>query len=188
MYKMICVLSLMMFFSCSSDHNTSDTDSNEIKEDLYTYNVEEKIKELGFDLVVPGKPVAKYVHSVRTGNLVFMSGKGPRDKDGKLIVGKVGKDLTVEQGYEAARRVAIAQLGALKAEIGDLNKVRRVVKVLGMVNATPEFGNHPEVINGFSATMLEVFGERGEHARAAVGMGSLPRNMAVEIEMIVEVE
>jgi enamine deaminase RidA (YjgF/YER057c/UK114 family) len=117
-----------------------------------------------------------------------MAGKGPKKEDGTYITGQVGKDLTVEEGYAAARITGIQQLAALKAEIGDLNKVTRIVKVTGMVNAIPGFGDQPEVINGFSDFMVEVFGEKGKHARAAVGMGSLPRNIAVEIEMIVEVE
>lgn len=156
---------------------------------LYNYDVEERIKELGIVLTEPGKPVANYVNSVRTGNLVFMAGKGPTNPDtGERITGKVGVDLTIEEGYEAARFTAIAQLSALKAEIGDLNKVVRIVKVLGMVNAEASFTNQPEVINGFSDLMVEIFGERGKHARAAVGMGSLPRDIACEVEMIVEVQ
>ena len=156
---------------------------------LYDYDVEEKIKELGIVLVEPAKPIANYVNSVRTGNLVFMAGKGPTTPvTRERITGKVGIDLTIDQGYEAARFTAIEQLSALKAQIGDLNKVVRIVKVLGMVNAEPSFTSHPEVINGFSDLMVEVFGDRGKHARAAVGMGSLPRNIACEIEMIVEVQ
>lgn len=154
----------------------------------YDYDIEDRVASLGMVLSEPSPPVANYVNAVRTGNLVFMAGKGPVDKDGNRIVGKVGVDLTVEEGYEAAKRVAVAQLSALKAEIGDLNKVVRVVKVLGMVNCAPDFENQPEVINGFSDTIVEIFGDKGKHARAAVGMGSLPRNIAVEIEMIVEVE
>ena len=149
---------------------------------------EEKLKELGIVLKEPAVPVANYVNAVRTGNLIFLAGKGPRTPEGELVTGKLGDDLSVEKGYEAARAVAILQLAVLKTELGDLNKVKRIVKVLGMVNATPDFTNHPEVINGFSDLMVEVFGEKGKHARAAVGMGSLPRNIAVEIELIVEVE
>lgn len=156
--------------------------------ELYSYDIETKISELGIELKEPSPPVANYVNAVRTGNLVFMAGKGPTRPDGTRITGKVGIDLTVEEGYEAAKLVAEAQLAALKAEIGDLNKVVRIVKVLGMVNCTSDFENQPEVINGFSDTMVEIFGERGKHARAAVGMGSLPRNISVEIEMIVEVQ
>ncbi len=152
------------------------------------FDPEGRLAELGIALEPPSTPVANYVHAVRSGNLVFLAGKGPRDEAGNLITGKLGAGMTVEEGYQAARRAGIGQLAALKAEIGDLKNVKRVVKVLGMVNATPEFTDHPEVINGFSDLMVEVFGERGKHARAAVGMGSLPRNLCVEVEMIVEVE
>ena len=143
---------------------------------------------MGITLKEPSAPVANYVNAVRSGNLLFLAGKGPRTPEGELITGKLGADLSVEQGYEAARAVAILQLAVLKSELGDLSKVKRIVKVLGMVNASPDFTDPPEVINGFSDLMVEVFGEKGKHARAAVGMGSLPRNIAVEIEMIVEVE
>lgn len=158
------------------------------QEELYDYDVEERINSLGITLAEPSSPVANYVNSVRTGNLVFMAGKGPNKPEGGYVTGKLGSDLTIEEGYEAGRLVAIAQLSALKAEVGDLNKVVRIVKVLGMVNSAPDFGDQPEVVNGFSDTMVEVFGERGKHARAAVGMGSLPRNIAIEVEMIVEVQ
>jgi len=155
---------------------------------LYSYDVEQRLDSLGITLSQPSPPAGNYVNAVRTGNLVFMAGKGPNLPEGGYVTGKVGADLTIEEGYEAAKLVAIAQLSALKAEIGDLNKVVRIVKVLGMVNCTPDFTNQPEVINGFSDTMVSVFGDRAKHARAAVGMGSLPRNIAVEIEMIVEVQ
>lgn len=155
---------------------------------IYTYDVEKRLEELGIELTTPPPPVANYVNAVTSGNLVFMAGKGPTTADGSLITGKVGADLSVDEGYEAAKRVAAAQLSALKAEIGDLNKVSRIVKVTGMVNCTPDFTSQPEVINGFSDVMVAVFGNRGKHARAAVGMSSLPRNIAVEIDMIVEVE
>ena len=152
-------------------------------------DVEEKLKKLGITLPTPSAPIANYVNAVTTSdNLVFLAGKGPKKEDGTYITGKVGKDLSVEEGYAAARRSGILQLGALKAAIGDLNRVKRIVKVLGMVNTTADFTDHPEVINGFSDLMVEVFGDRGKHARAAVGMYSLPRNIAVEIEMIVEIE
>lgn len=173
---------LMLLTSCLSPGGENKTS------DFYSYDVEARLDSMGIELKIPGTPSANYVHTVRTGNLVFTAGKGPATPDGVLITGKLGKDLSVEEGYQAARRVAIAQLGALKAEIGDLNRVKRIVKVLGMVNAVPEFTQQPEVINGFSDFMVEVFGERGKHARSAVGMSSLPRNISVEIEMIVEVE
>lgn len=148
---------------------------------------ETRLKALGIELPVPGTPIANYVRAVRTGNLVFLAGAGPQ-VEGRYITGKVGADLSVEEGYRAARITGIAQLGVLKAELGDLSKVKRIVKVLGMVNCPPEFSEQPEVLNGFSDLMVEVFGEKGKHARSAVGMAALPRNMAVEIEMIVEVE
>ena len=166
--------------------NTKST--TPVKQKLYDYDIESRLKELGVELPIMTKPIANYVHAVKTGNLVFLAGKGPRDQEGNIIKGKLGKDITIEKAYGAARNVAISQLGALKSEIGDLNKVVRIVKVLGMVNATEDFGNQPEVINGFSDFIVEVFGERGKHARAAVGMSSLPRNMVCEIEMIVEIQ
>ncbi|MEG3656257.1 RidA family protein [Arenibacter palladensis] len=151
------------------------------------YDPEKKLKELGITLTEASAPVANYVNAVRSGNLIFLSGKGPLQSNGENIEGKVGTDLTIEEGYEAARITGINQLSVLKSELGNLNKVVRVVKVLGMVNAGPDFPDHPKVINGYSDLMVAVFGERGKHARAAVGMGSLPGNIAVEIEMIVEV-
>jgi enamine deaminase RidA (YjgF/YER057c/UK114 family) len=149
---------------------------------------EQNLKSLGIELPTPAKPIANYVPAVRTGNLIFLAGKGPSKPDGSYITGKPGKDLSIEEGYKAAELTAINQLAALKAAIGDLNKVKRIVKVLGMVNSDPEFKDHPKVINGFSDLIVKVFGEKGKHARSAVGMCSLPMNMAVEVEMIVEVE
>ncbi len=151
-------------------------------------NIEAKLKEMGIVLPSAGKPVANYVPSVRSGNLVFLSGHGPFNENGTLITGKVGADLTLDQGYEAARRVAIGLLGSLKAEIGDLDKVKRVVKLLGMVNCASDFTDQPKVINGASDLIVEVFGDKGKHARSAVGMNALPMDISVEIEMIVEVE
>lgn len=151
-------------------------------------DIEVRLRELGITLPEVSPPVANYVNAVRTGKLVFLSGKGPTRPEGGYVTGKVGRDLSVEEGYAAARLVAINQLAALKAEIGDLNRVTRVVKVLGMVNCTSDFERQPEVINGFSDLIVEVFGDKGKHARSAVGMGSLPRNIAVEVEWIVEVK
>jgi enamine deaminase RidA (YjgF/YER057c/UK114 family) len=149
--------------------------------------VDEKLKELGIELPSSAAPVGNYVPAVRSGNLVFLSGHGPVGKDG-VVTGKVGRELTVEAGYEAAKIVAIGLLGSLKGLIGDLDKVRRVVKLLGMVNCDSAFTEHPGVIDGASDLLVEVFGERGKHARSAVGMNALPFDIAVEIEMIVEVE
>ncbi len=151
-------------------------------------DIEQKLKEKGIVLTTPSAPIANYVNAVRVGNLLYLSGKGPTRADGSNITGKVGKDLTIEQGYQAARLVGINHLSVLKAELGNLNKVKRIVKVLGMVNCENSFGDQPKVINGYSDLMVEVFGDKGKHARSAVGMGSLPSNIAVEVEVIVEVE
>jgi enamine deaminase RidA (YjgF/YER057c/UK114 family) len=149
---------------------------------------EENVARLGLDLSKPPTPVANYVMAVRTGNLVYVSGHGPVQLDGSRISGKVGDTISLEEGYQAARSCGLAMLRSLRAEIGDLNKVNRVVKLLGMVNAVPEFNDHPKVINGCSDLLVDVFGERGVHARSAVGMGSLPNQIPVEIEMIVEIK
>lgn len=154
----------------------------------YSQDAESRLKELKIDLPVIGNPIANYVHVVRSGNLLFLSGKGPSNAEGVYITGKVGKDLTLEEGQAAARLTAINQLAVLKATLGNLNKVKRIVKVLGMVNCENDFKDHSKVINGFSDLIVEVFGEKGKHARSAVGMSSLPNNMAVEVELIVEVE
>lgn len=148
---------------------------------------DKKLDSLGISLFTPSKPVANYVHARQSGNMVYLSGKGPGLPDGTSVNGKVGGDLTLEEGYQAARRCGISQLSVLKDHLGDLNRVKRVVKVLGMVNCTPDFTDQSKVINGFSDLMVEVLGEKGKHARSAVGMGSLPSNIAVEVEVIVEV-
>lgn len=175
------VLSFLIF-SCAPDRETNSDTQN------IGYDVEEKLAELGIELREPTPPTANYVKAVRANNLVFLSGHGPDKPDGTLVVGKLGSDLNLKEGQQAARLTGISMLASLKNEIGDLNKVKRVVKVMGMVNATPDFTQHSQVINGFSDLMVEVFGEHGKHARAAVGMGSLPGNIPVEIDMIVEVE
>jgi len=149
---------------------------------------DKKLKDLGISLIAPSKPMANYVKAVRTGNLLYLAGHGPTRADGSNITGKVGRDLTTEQGVEAARQTAISLLSTLKAELGDLNKVKRVVKVLGMVNCTENFTDQPRVINGCSDLLVAVLGDKGKHARSAVGMYALPSNIAVEIEMIVEIE
>lgn len=172
-------------FSCEAN---TDGETVKAQSNAATNTIEQRLTELGVELPEPSSPVANYVNAVTTGNLVFLAGKGPKKADGEYITGKVGADLTEEEGYEAARIAGINQLAALKAEIGNLDRVVRIVKVTGMVNCTPDYGNQPEVVNGFSDLMVEVFGEKGKHARAAVGMGSLPRNIAVEVEMVVEIE
>jgi len=150
---------------------------------------EEKLKQLGIDLGTVSAPVANYVNAVQTGKLLYLAGKGPRvDAQGVRPRGKVGRDYTVEQAYQHARSVGLDLLAVMRTELGSLDKVKRVVKVLGMVNAVPEFTDHPKVINGCSDLFVEVFGEAGKHARSAVGMGSLPMGIPVEIEVIVEVE
>jgi enamine deaminase RidA (YjgF/YER057c/UK114 family) len=149
---------------------------------------EENLKRLKLDLGTVSQPVANYVNAVRAGNLLFLAGKGPRAENGKRPSGKVGREYTAEQAYQHARTVGMDLLAVMRAELGSLDKVKRVVKVLGMVNAVPEFQDHPKVINGCSDLFVQVFGERGKHARSAVGMGSLPMGIPVEIECIVEVE
>lgn len=150
-------------------------------------SAEQKVKELGLVLPPTPKPVGTYVGGVRSGNLLFMSGVGPRQPDGSLIKGKLGSTMSVEQGYEAARVVGLNMLANIRGQLGSLDKVKRVVKVLGMVNATPDFEDPPKVINGFSDLLVEVFGDAGRGARSAVGMATLPFQMAVEVEMVLEV-
>ena len=149
---------------------------------------EQNLKSLGIMLPKQSAPIANYVNYVRTGNLIYFSGTGPAIEDQGYVKGKLGKDLTIDQGREAARITGINMIANLKNAIGDLNKVKRIVKVLGMVNSAENFTDQPKVINGFSDLMVAVFGEKGKHARSAVGMMALPMNMAVEIEMSVEVE
>lgn len=152
---------------------------------------EEKLKELGFELQEPNAPIANYVPWVRTGNLIYLSGQGPNragDASATVYDGKLGERYGIEEGYQAAQQTAFNLLCALKAATGDLSKVSRIVKVLGMVNSTPDFADQPKVINGCSDLLVEVFGDKGKHARSAVGMGALPNNIPVEIEFIAEVE
>lgn len=149
---------------------------------------EQKLEQLGYKLPPVSKPIANYVKWVRVGNLLYTSGHGPTRVNGELIKGKIGAGMSVEQGYEAAQVTALQLLSTIKDAIGELAKVKRVVKVLGMVNCTPEFGDQPKVINGCSDLIVAVFGERGKHARSAVGMNALPNGMAVEIEVIIEIE
>jgi len=147
----------------------------------------QRLKQLGIDLPEVTAPLANYVNAVRSGKLLFLAGKGPSAVDGMRPIGKLGREFDVAQGYKFARSTGLALLAVMKSELGSLDRVVRVVKVLGMVNAMPEFGDHPKVINGCSDLFVEVFGERGRHARSAVGMGSLPSGIPVEIEVIVEV-
>ncbi len=150
--------------------------------------VEAKLEALGLTLPTPPAPVANYVRAVQVGNLVFLSGHGPT-RDGKQAYqGKVGAERTTEEGYEAAKLVMLNCLASLKEAIGDLDRVERIVKLLGMVNCTEDFGDQPKVINGASDLQVELFGEKGRHARSAVGMQALPMQITVEIEMIVQIK
>ncbi len=146
--------------------------------------VEQRLQELGIELPAPVQPVATYVRWVQTGNLLFISGTGPSDS---APTGKLGTDLTIEQGQAAAREVGLQIIATVKDALGDLDRVKRVVKVLGMVNSAPDFADQPKVINGCSDLMVEVFGDKGRHARSAVGVYRLPLGFAVEVDAIVEV-
>ena len=151
--------------------------------------IDDRLNELGVDIPTPAVPVANYLGWVRTGNLIFTAGQ-VTVKDGEFLhVGKVGAEISVEEAAEAAKLCAINIIAQVKQACdGDLDKVKRIVKLVGFVNGVPEFTDHPKVINGASDFMVEVFGEKGKHARSAVGAGSLPLNIAVEIEAVVEVE
>ena len=149
-------------------------------------SAEQKLAELGLTLPPLPKPVGNYVPFKRAGDLIFLSGQGPRRPDGSTITGKVGRDVTIEEAYEHAKLIGLGLLAAAKLAAGDLDKIE-VLKVLGMVNAIPEFKDQPKVINGCSDLFVAVLGERGKHARSAVGMGSLPLQMTVEIEAIMRI-
>ncbi|MEX2120812.1 MAG: RidA family protein [Pirellulales bacterium] len=152
-------------------------------------SAEGRLKELGLQLPPPPKPAGVYKPVVVSGNMAYVSGHGPLKADGTMIVGRVGHDLDLKGGYDAARQTGLAILASLRASLGNLDRVRRVVKTLGMVNATPDFTQQPAVINGFSELFSDVFGEEhGVGARSAVGMGSLPGNIAVEVEVILELK
>ena len=144
--------------------------------------IDERLNELGIKLPPVPAPAGNYVHAVRTGNLLYLAGKGPGE-----ATGKVGGGISVEEAYRYARETGLVLIAVMRQELGSLDRVNRIVKVLGMVNAVPEFGQQPQVVNGCSDLFVEVFGEKGRHARSAVGMGSLPGGIPVEIEVIVEV-
>lgn len=151
--------------------------------------IDKRLKELGIELPDVPAPMANYVPSVQTGNLLFLSGQGPRYGANQFHTGKVGRDLSAEEAYQHARLVGIQLLAAARSALnGDLSRVKRVVKLLGLVNGIPEFDKQPQVINGCSDLLVEVFGEKGRHARSAVGSGSLPNNITVEIEAIFEID
>jgi enamine deaminase RidA (YjgF/YER057c/UK114 family) len=149
--------------------------------------IDTRLRELGIALPPVPTPVANYVPAVLTGNLLYLSGQGPRNPAGGFHTGVVGAEVSVEEACKHARIVGLQLLAAARSALGDLDRVSRVVKLLGMVNAAPGFKRHPAVINGCSDLLVEVFGDAGRHARSAVGMGSLPENLTVEIEAIMEV-
>lgn len=150
-------------------------------------NVEQKLNELGLTLPQSRNPVANYLPAVRVGNLLFVSGHGPYNDGITKISGKLGRELSTEEGYQTARNVALNCLTSIKATIGDLDKVKQFVKLLGMVNCTADFKDQPKVINGCSDLLVAIFGDAGKHARSAVGMQALPNQIPVEIEMILEI-
>ena len=145
---------------------------------------EQRLIELGIELPDPVQPLANYIRWIQTGNLLYISGTGPGDESQR---GKLGSTMSVEEGYAAAREVGLQILATAKAALGDLNRVTRIIKVLGMVNCSPDFGDHPKVINGCSDLFVEVFGDAGRHTRSAVGFASLPNQIPVEIECTMEV-
>ena len=171
---------LMLFLVIGCIPAKKDIDAN--------FDPETKLKELGIELITPSNPVANYVNTVRSGNLLFISGKGPLKKDGEYIKGKLGYDLSIDQGYDAARVTGINLISTIKSELGDLKNVKQVIRVNGMVNSASNFTDQPKVINGCSDLLVEVFGDRGKHTRVALGMNSLPMNIAVEIDIILEIE
>ena len=144
--------------------------------------IDERLVDLGIELPPVPAPAGNYVHAVRTGNLLYLSGKGPGN-----VTGKVGDGISVEDAYRHARETGLILIAVMRQELGSLDRVSRIVKVLGMVNAVSDFGRQPKVINGCSDLFVDVFGEKGRHARSAVGMGSLPGGIPVEIEVIVEI-
>lgn len=150
--------------------------------------IEEKLKAMGIELPEPPQPVAAYIPAVRTGNLIFVSGQIPAQNGKVMYTGRVGAEISIEEAYQAARLCCINCLSVIKSVVGDLDKVKRIVKVTGFVNSVGESGDQPKAVNGASELLVEVFGEAGKHARAAVGSSGLPLNVPVEVEMIVEVE
>ena len=149
-------------------------------------DVESRLAELGYNLPPPPEPIGNYLSACRSGNIVWMAGVGSRRADGTRISGKLGADLTVEQGYEAARWCALNLLARMKVELGDLNRVTRILKVVGMVNSSPDFEDQARVIDGASDLFVELFGEAGRHSRSAPGMAVLPGNTAVIVDCVIE--
>lgn len=151
-------------------------------------SAEARLKELKIDLPKIPAPIGNFLPYRRAGQLLYLSGQGPRNAEGEISVGRLGKDCTVERAYSDARQIGLQMLATIRQAIGSLDHVEAIVKLLGMVNAEPEFGEHPKVINGCSDLLVEVFGDQGKHARSAVGMGSLPNRMTVEIEAIIQIK
>ena len=150
--------------------------------------IEKRLEELGITLPLAATPVANYVTTVQTGNLVFTSGHGPGSGEGKIYKSQLGTDAEIKDGYQSARQVAINLIGTLKQALGDLDRIQRIVKVVGFVNSAPTFTDQPAVVNGASDLFVEVFGDRGKHTRSAVGMSQLPGGIPVEVEMVVEID
>ena len=150
--------------------------------------IEKRLEELGISLPSAATPVANYVTTVQTGNLVFTSGHGPGTGEGKIYKSQLGTDAEIEDGYQSARQVAINLIGTLKQALGDLDRIQRIVKVVGFVNSSSTFTDQPAVVNGASDLFVEVFGDKGKHTRSAVGMAQLPGGIPVEVEMVVEID
>lgn len=150
--------------------------------------IEKRLEELGITLPAAATPVANYVTTVQTGNLVFTSGHGPGTGEGKIYKSQLGTDAEIEDGYQSARQVGINLIGTLKQALGDLDRIQRIVKVVGFVNSAPTFTDQPAVVNGASDLFVEVFGDKGKHTRSAVGMSQLPGGIPVEVEMVVEID
>lgn len=150
--------------------------------------IEKRLEELGITLPQAATPVANYVTTVQTGDLVFTSGHGPGTGEGKIYKSQLGTDAEIEDGYQSARQVAIGLIGTLKQALGDLDRIRQIVKVVGFVNSAPTFTDQPAVVNGASDLFVEVFGDKGKHTRSAVGMSQLPGGIPVEVEMVVEID
>lgn len=187
-FALILLIPFLSLAGCGGPPAKDKEEKKEVATEQKTDGVdaEQRIKDLGIELITPKPPTANYLKAKTMGNVVYLAGTGPDRPDGTQVIGKLGSELSLEEGIEAARFAGISLLSSLKAEIGDLNRVKNIVRAKGMVNADPSFTQHSQVINGFSDLMVEVFGEKGKHARAAIGMGSLPSNISVEIEMIVE--
>ncbi len=150
--------------------------------------IEKRLEELGLTLPPASTPIANYVSSVQSGNLLFLSGHSPGEGEGKIFKGRLGENLSIEDGYASAKQVTLSLLSTLKKTLGDLDRVNRVIKLTGFVNSAPGFYNQPKVVNGASDLLVEVFGDKGRHARSAVGIAALPGGIPVEIELIVEIK